>query len=83
MGGGVIGSSVAYFIAQALRVRGYTLAPGRPDSTGEEAQWTVTLIERDPSYRFSSTTRSVGGIRHQFSTPENIMIGQYELLSII
>jgi FAD-dependent oxidoreductase domain-containing protein 1 len=34
----------------------------------------ITVIERDPSYRASSTALSVGGIRLQFSTPENIQL---------
>jgi len=32
----------------------------------------VLLVERDTSYRLCSTARSAGGIRQQFSTPENI-----------
>jgi glycine/D-amino acid oxidase-like deaminating enzyme len=32
----------------------------------------VCVIERDPSYADSATARSWGGIRQQFSTPENI-----------
>ena len=38
---------------------------------------TVTVIERDPTYSEASTTRSVGGIRHQFSTPVNVRISQF------
>jgi hypothetical protein len=37
----------------------------------------VTVVERDPTYRFASSTLSASSIRHQFSTPENILIGQY------
>ena len=37
------------------------------------------LIERDPVYREASTARSAGGIRQQFSTPENIAMSQFTL----
>jgi glycine/D-amino acid oxidase-like deaminating enzyme len=40
---------------------------------------TVTIVERDPSYEFASTTRSVGGVRQQFSTEVNIRIGLYSV----
>ncbi len=33
---------------------------------------TVLVVERDPSYEACATTRSWGGIRQQFSTPENV-----------
>ena len=33
---------------------------------------TVGILERDPSYEFASTPRSLGGIRQQFSTEVNI-----------
>lgn len=36
----------------------------------------VVMIERDPAYREASTPRSAGGIRQQFSTPENIAMSQ-------
>lgn len=37
----------------------------------------VAVIERDPTYEFASTPRSVGGIRQQFSLPENILMSRY------
>jgi len=37
---------------------------------------TITVIERDPTYSTASTTLSVGGIRLQFSTPENIQLSK-------
>ncbi|MBO6560500.1 MAG: FAD-binding oxidoreductase [Nisaea sp.] len=60
IGGGVIGSAIAYFLASA------------PDAPGS-----VTVIERDSSYATASTPRSAGGIRQQFSNPENIEIGLF------
>ena len=37
----------------------------------------ILVIEKDPTYEFASTTLSAGGIREQFSLPENIKISQY------
>jgi glycine/D-amino acid oxidase-like deaminating enzyme len=39
----------------------------------------IVLVERDPSYRECSTARSAGGVRQQFSTPENIALSQATL----
>lgn len=39
----------------------------------------VALIERDTSYAQCSTARSAGGVRQQFSTPENIALSQATL----
>jgi FAD-dependent oxidoreductase domain-containing protein 1 len=39
----------------------------------------VVLVERDPSYALCSTARSAGGVRQQFSTPENIALSQATL----
>ena len=60
VGGGVIGSAVAYFLAV------------NPDFDGQ-----VLVIERDPTYQNGSTARSAGGVRQQFSTPENILMSQF------
>jgi sarcosine oxidase len=60
VGGGVVGSAIAYFI---------TADPAFGGS--------VVVIERDPSYQFCATTRSAGGVRQQYSTPENIEIGKF------
>ena len=38
---------------------------------------TVAVIERDPSYTDVPSVRATGGIRQQFSTPENILIGLF------
>ncbi len=59
VGGGVIGSAIAWFLTQA------------PDPP------TVALIEKDRSFTQASTTLSVGGIRQQFSTAENIAMSLY------
>ncbi|PHQ71715.1 MAG: FAD-dependent oxidoreductase [Sneathiella sp.] len=60
IGGGVIGSSIAYFL-----------------TVSDDFDGTVTVIEKDPSFEFGSTGRSWGGVRQQFSTPENIRMSQY------
>jgi FAD-dependent oxidoreductase domain-containing protein 1 len=39
----------------------------------------VLVIEKDPTYEFASTTLCAGGVREQFSRPENIKIAQYSL----
>src|SRR5688572_25229773 len=62
VGGGMVGSAAAYFLAAEKRF------PGR-----------IVLIERDTSYRDGSTARSAGGVRQQFSTPENINLSRFTL----
>lgn len=37
----------------------------------------VVVVEKDPSYQWCATGRSVASIRQQFSTPENIRISQF------
>jgi FAD-dependent oxidoreductase domain-containing protein 1 len=39
----------------------------------------IRVIEKDPSYAQCCTTRSVGGIRQQFSTEENVRLSQFGL----
>jgi FAD-dependent oxidoreductase domain-containing protein 1 len=56
VGGGIVGSAVAYFLSTDAAFRGRR----------------TVLIERDSAYGQASTARSAGGIRQQFSTPENI-----------
>ncbi len=60
VGGGVIGSAVAYF----------TVAD--PAFTGR-----LVVVEKDPTYAEGATARSAGGIRQQFSTPENIRMSLF------
>lgn len=62
-GGGIVGSAVAYFLST--------------DAASRSRR--IVLIERDPGYREASTARSAGGIRQQFSTPENIAMSQFTL----
>ena len=37
----------------------------------------VTVIEPDPTYEHAATPKSTGGVRIQFSVPENIWMSQY------
>ena len=62
IGGAIIGSSVATFLA------------ARPDFDGR-----IVVVERDPTFRTSSTTLSAASIRLQFSTPLNIEISRFGL----
>lgn len=39
----------------------------------------IGLIEKDTTYQFSCTARSAGGLRQQFSTPENIELSKFGL----
>ena len=37
----------------------------------------VLVVERDSTYEHAPSARAIGGIRQQFSTPENILIGLF------
>jgi FAD-dependent oxidoreductase domain-containing protein 1 len=63
VGGGIVGSAIAYYLSTS----------GACDPAG------ILLIEQDPSYGMGSTARSAGGLRQQFSTPENIAMSQFTL----
>jgi sarcosine oxidase len=60
VGGAIVGSSVATFLA------------ARTDWSGR-----IVVVERDLTYRTSSTTLSAASIRLQFSTPLNIEISRF------
>ncbi|XP_059151818.1 FAD-dependent oxidoreductase domain-containing protein 1-like isoform X2 [Physella acuta] len=60
VGGGVIGSSVAYWIKQR-----------NPKGSN------VVVVERDPVYTRASSMLSAGGIRQQFSVPENVQLSMF------
>ena len=60
VGGAIIGSAVATFLA------------ARPDFDGR-----IVVVERDPTFRTSSTTLSAASIRQQFSTPLNVEISRF------
>src|ERR671914_2051986 len=60
VGGAIIGSSIATFLAD------------RPDFDGR-----IVVVERDPTFRTSSTTLSAASIRLQFSTPLNVEISRF------
>ncbi|XP_034539715.1 FAD-dependent oxidoreductase domain-containing protein 1 [Notolabrus celidotus] len=57
VGGGVMGWSIAYWLKQKEMMRGGVR---------------VVVVEKDPTYSRASTVLSAGGIRQQFSLPENI-----------
>src|SRR6266478_6166188 len=49
----------------------YWLA-ANPDFTGS-----ILIVERDPTYATATTALSVGSIRQQFSTPENVLMSLF------
>lgn len=61
VGGGIVGSATAYFLS------------GRTGFGGRR----IVIVERDLGYTQASTARSAGGLRQQFSTPENIALSQF------
>ena len=61
IGGGAIGSAIAYFLTR--------------DPEGEPFE--VTVVERDFSYRQASSALSASSIRQQFSTAINIGMSRY------
>jgi len=61
VGGGIMGSSVAYHLLAA------------------DATMSVAVLERDPTYRFASTTLTDGNVRIQFNLEENIRISQHTM----
>jgi FAD-dependent oxidoreductase domain-containing protein 1 len=63
VGGGIVGSATAYFLSM--------------DAAASDRR--IVLIEREAGYGTGSTGRSAGGVRQQFSTPENIAMSQFTL----
>ncbi|KAI4464229.1 sarcosine dehydrogenase-related [Holotrichia oblita] len=61
IGGGVMGSSVAYWLKEKSGLNGVKLA----------------VLEKDPTYANSTSILSMGGLRQQFSLPENIQMSLY------
>ena len=60
IGGGVMGSSAAYWLAAHPGFKG-----------------SILMVERDPSYKNATTALSLGSIRQQFSTPENVRMSLF------
>ena len=56
-----MGSAIAYFLSSRDESRGLRIG----------------VLEPDPTYAQASTSLSVGGIRQQFSTPENILLSRF------
>jgi FAD-dependent oxidoreductase domain-containing protein 1 len=63
VGGGIVGSATAYFLSSEPKFQGRR----------------IVLVERDTGYAQASTSRSAGGVRQQFSTPENIAMSRFTL----
>ncbi|XP_018307528.1 FAD-dependent oxidoreductase domain-containing protein 1 isoform X1 [Mycetomoellerius zeteki] len=61
IGGGAIGSSIAYWLKKKVY----------------REEFSVVVVEKDPTYTKASTTLSVGGLRQQFSLEENIRMSLY------
>ena len=60
IGGAMMGSSLAWFLA-----------------SNDAFDGSILVVERDPTYEFSSTYRSAAGIRQQFSSELNVRISQF------
>ena len=57
----MVGSSAAFFLS----------------ARDESRSLRIGVVEPDPTYARSSTALSVGGVRQQFSTPENILLSRF------
>jgi FAD-dependent oxidoreductase domain-containing protein 1 len=60
IGGGLMGSATAYFLAAEAAFGG-----------------SILVVERDSTYQHAPSARATGGIRQQFSVPENVRIGLF------
>ena len=65
VGGGVIGSSIAWHL--------------RSHEGDGDRGVSVTVVERDPSYRRASSFLAMGGVRQQFSSAANIRLAQHSI----
>ena len=64
VGGAMIGSSIAWFLSD-------------PNSNNGAFDGSVLVVERDPTYENSSTSRTNSCMRQQFSNELNIKISQF------
>ncbi len=71
IGGGVVGSAIAYFLAAG--------DPGRMTPGNRVRALRIAVVERDPTYARASSSFAVGGIRQQFSTPENVLLSRFSV----
>lgn len=63
IGGSIVGCATAYYLAKS----------------GALAGRRISVVEKDPTFAACSTARSAGGVRQQFSTPENIALSKVTL----
>jgi len=64
VGGGAIGTASAYFLSGLAR-------------GDEKSDEKITVVERDPSYQFASSSLSAASIRQQFSTPLSVQLSRF------
>ncbi|CAL8139548.1 unnamed protein product [Orchesella dallaii] len=61
IGGGILGSAIAYFIKERTPRTGVSLM----------------VVDKDQSFSKSATAMSVGGLRHHFTLKENVEMARY------
>lgn len=66
VGGGVMGSSIAYHLSQL-----------QSSVCGGGKKLSIAVIEKDKKYLTASAMLSAGGLRQQFSAPENTRMSMY------
>lgn len=69
VGGGVMGSSVAYHLSK--------LALAGTDNRHGRQPLSIAVIEKDKKYLTASAMLSAGGLRQQFSAAENTQMSMY------
>lgn len=67
VGGGVMGSSVAYHLSKMIQVSG---------ANGGK-KLSIAVIEKDKKYLTASAMLSAGGVRQQFSAAENTQMSMF------